>query len=213
MCGRIFKPLGAIRRFLGGVRVRLTLWYLLVIAIVFLIFSFVVAGTLQHEAEASEQSMLLSTADQLASTYNAASCTLNFDYPWIPGTKLPAQAAVRKGYILNFDDVAVLFNANGTPCCRTYGPIGADGVATLWARVQNDPRGIGDLRFVGLPIITPGGDVDLAPYAVYTVRLGGSGAQSPLLVVASRWVPGQAVQALIPGLLIAVPLTLLLAAL
>src|SRR5260370_33096612 len=123
MRGCIFKPLGAIRRFLGGVRVRLTLWYLLVIAIVFVTFSFVVAGTLQHEAEASEQNVLISTADQLAATYNAASCTLSFDYPWIPGSKLPEQAAVRKGYILNFDDVAVPFRPDRTPCtCPTHGP-------------------------------------------------------------------------------------------
>jgi signal transduction histidine kinase len=227
---RVFKLLGAVRRLLGGVRVRLTLWYLLVIAVVFLIFSGVVAGTLQHEAEVQEEAILTSAANQLATTYNPSACSITLDDPRQNGTqsaKPGGSTALEKGAGLGYFGVAVLFDTNGRPCtsatdgkAQVYGPLTAAGVADLTQFVFGKAS---DLRLpvaisnMPLQISTaPSGSPDsasyTASYSVYVMRLGGSSSAGRILVVGSLFDPNQSLQSLVPALLIAGPLTLLVAA-
>src|SRR5579859_1852343 len=82
---RLRVQLDAIARAFGSVRVRLTLWYLAIIALVFLVFSGVVYGTALHDAQMAETSSLLANAQQLATTYSASDNRLHVDYPLSPG--------------------------------------------------------------------------------------------------------------------------------
>src|SRR5215471_18468069 len=103
-----FRQLMRRPRLLRGVRIRLTLWYLAVIAIIFLIFSGIIAGTLAHEASMQEQAALASAANQLASSYDPSTCSISLADPWQNGT-LPAKPtagiSIQKGAGLGLDGV------------------------------------------------------------------------------------------------------------
>lgn len=220
-----------------GVRVRLTLWYLAVIALLFLIFSGIIAGTLSHEADAQEEANLASAASQLATTYDAASCSIALDDLWqdgtLPLTQSPGKPIavtqggllVTKAGVLGVGGIAVLFDANSQPCTsqatgggtpQVYGPLTEQGLADLRQYV------FGKLPFLPEPGVmtamplevrtAPAGKVVVASYSVYVTRLGGTGSGSRILVVASLFDPNQQVRALVPALLIGGPLTLIVAA-
>jgi len=232
MLDLLLRPLKAIGRFLGGVRIRLTLWYLAVIAVIFLVFSGIIAGTLVHEASTQKQAALASAANQLATTYNSSTCSITLDDPWQNGT-LPAKpqagtrVSIEKGAGLGPGGVAILFDTNGQPCqsatdgtSQVYGPLTANGLAALRQLV------FGRLPSLALPAtisamslevrVQPEGTVIKEPgtaeYMVYVTRLSGTGFSGRILVVAEQFDPNQSLQALMPALLIGGPLTLLVAA-
>src|SRR5690349_18671222 len=128
----------------GGVRLRLTLWYLAVIAVLFFIFSGVVAGTLTQEAYTQEEAVLSTAANQIGATYSASACTVSVDDPWQDGT-LPAKpggvksgSRIVNGAGLGLDGIAVLYDAGGHVCrsavdgaVQAYGPLTAGGLDDL----------------------------------------------------------------------------------
>ena len=56
---------------LGSVRVRLTLWYLAILALIFLVFGAILSGVAVHQTQVTNQETLHSISQQLASTLGA----------------------------------------------------------------------------------------------------------------------------------------------
>jgi signal transduction histidine kinase len=212
----------ALRRLFVGVRVRLTLWYLAILAVVFLVFSGVVIGTTLTNAANEERASLLSTASQLAGAYDAATGKLVFNYPWTSGDL--ASGGVREidkqDTPLGPLDIALLLDSSGA-VVQQFGPLTSDSVAQLEEQV-NKWRSLGAAADQGevesLPVVVGkaerGTAVDLASvaYDVYFTTIQRQGGPTATLVVGSQFDPGQTLRQLLPGLLIAGPLTLLLAA-
>jgi hypothetical protein len=176
----------ALLRFTSGVRVRLTLWYLAILAVVFFVFSGVVITATLNNAENEEHANLLSMANQLASTYDATTGKLVFDYPW-------GQGAVAEGIARTVDkqvaplgpfDVALLLDPQGG-VVQQFGPVAGDGLAQLQELVSKwrslgAPYDFGDA--VSLPVssnkdgqTTVSGD---AQYRVYFASVRGQGGGS-----------------------------------
>src|SRR5262249_51550046 len=176
---------------------------------------------LRHEAQMQEQDTLISMANRLAGTYDASTCSLNFDYPWRDRT-LPTMQLNKRTTILGPDDVALLLRADGTPCQstrdgtpQTYGPLAPTGVAELEQFVGSKLSGGRVPRIseaVPLDTLMPKGNVTPLAYGIYVTHLGGSGSGGATLIVAGLFDLNRPVQALVPALLIAGPLTLLVAA-
>jgi signal transduction histidine kinase len=189
--------------------VRLTLWYLAIITLLFVVFSGIIARALTNEANTQEEALLASAASQLGASYDAASCSIALDGSWQSSKSLP----------LGQNDIAVLFDANGMPCRNTtngtpqvYGPLTTTGLTAL-RRIVFEELTPGTVDVWPLEIQTaPMGSVVTATYSVYATRVGGTSAPSRLLVVASQFDPNQSLQSLAPALLVAGPLTLLVAA-
>ncbi len=225
--------LAVMRRFFGGVRVRLTLWYLAILAVVFLVFSGVVVTATLNNAANEERASLLSTANQLANTYDATTGKLVFNYPWGQGPVAEGTAGTveKQDTPLGPFDVALLLDTNGA-VLQSFGPLTRDGVAQLGAQVSK-------WRFLGapadqggvmsLPVASSKGAIASLPtasgsdggtssaaneaqYSVYFTPVRGQGGVVATLVVGQQFDPGGTLQTLVPGLLIAGPLTLLIAA-
>jgi signal transduction histidine kinase len=208
--------------------VRLTLWYLAIIALLFLIFSGVIAGTLTNEAYTQEEAALASAANQIAATYDPASCSIAVNGLGQGGVQLakplPGKPTViDNATLLGQDGIVVIFDINRQPCKQVpdgtpqvYGPLTAEGVADLGQRVFGKQPYLdlpATLNAMALEVRTsPTGDVAVASYGVYATRVGEAASSGRILVVGRPFNPYQPVQQLVPALLIGGPLTLLIAA-
>jgi two-component system, OmpR family, sensor kinase len=212
-----------------GMRVRLTLWYLAIITLLFVVFSGIIARTLTNEANTQEEAVLASGANQLGATDDATSCSIALDESWQSSTPPikpqppPSKSnGIGKGLLLGPNAIAVLFDANGMPCKNTtngtpqvYGLLTANGLADLRQLVFGQLHYLvpGGIDAWPLEVQTaPTGSVVTASYSVYVTRVGGTGTGGRLLVVASQFDPNQSLRSLAPALLVAGPLTLLVAA-
>ncbi len=208
-------------RFLGGVRVRLTLWYLVILAVVFLVFSGVVVAATVNNAANEERASLLAMTNRVASVYDTASGKLVFNYPWGQSASAAGTAAPvgKQDTPLGPLDVALLLDTNGA-LLQSFGPTTAGGEALLEQQA-------GKWRSLGAPVdqgmavtlqVTPSEgkvappDVAEAQYEVMFTSITNGGSVVATLVVGSQYDPGQTLQSLVPGLLIAGPLTLVIAA-
>ena len=211
---RLLRPgFAPVARFFSTVRVRLTLWYLAILAVVFLVFGGILSGTTIHTVEAAQHANLTVLSTQVASRYDPGTGTLNVPNPFIsPAGNVTAKRIIaEKGSLLLVDDVVVLVSPRGDVTSQ-LGPITPDTLQVLRARVlsASDLRGV--FFALGLPISSPGGEVTL-PYNLYVTDLTSQGAFVGWLVVGRPAESDQPLSALVPGLFIAGPLALLVAAL
>ena len=200
-------------RFFSSVRVRLTLWYLAILAVVFLVFGGILSGTTIHNVEAAEHANLTVLSTQVASQYDPTTDTLNLPDPSIVqiGNATAKQIAAQKGGVLRFDDIAVLITQQGDVKSQ-LGPVNADTLQVFRTQVLTAGSLRGAFFALGLPVSTPGGEVTL-PYNLYVTSLTDQGKFVAWLIVGRPAESDQSLSALVPGLFIAGPLTLLAAAL
>src|SRR5215469_2516179 len=69
-------------RFLGGVRMRMTLWYLAILALVFVVFGGIISISAIQQDQSAQDSSLITLATTLDATYDAAHGTLQIQDPW-----------------------------------------------------------------------------------------------------------------------------------
>src|SRR5579863_6056689 len=86
-------------RRLGGVRVRLTLWYLLILTVVFLVFGALLLSDASQRATMDEQSALSTLAQQVSATYSPTDGRLHLE-------NLPSLVGDRITTSKNHTDVA-----------------------------------------------------------------------------------------------------------
>src|SRR5690348_2530116 len=236
MRGLLWRGARAAARLLGSVRVRLTLWYLLILAIVFLVFGAVVYTTTRSEAASAERASLAAEAQQLLGAYDASDGRLHVTDPWANGQIAPAKARFGAGYPLDRQDVAVLIGPNGE-VAQSLGPVTPGAVAALrtWqetltakATGSGQPALTGLVETLALDVreakpLAPdaaSASVSLPPieqsvtaaYAATLVEVHSGGQHAGWLVIATPSQANRTLSALVPGLLIAGPLTLLIAA-
>jgi signal transduction histidine kinase len=219
---------------LGGVRIRLTLWYLLILGLVFLVFGTIVYATTKQAAENAAHTQLLLTTQQLLHSYDASDGRLHVADVWADGQPTPIKVAPvmpANTSPLGFFGVAVLLDAQGR-VIQQLGPVTQTAVSQLgtWQATMAAKRSLASgagpasaTATLTLHVATKaslkasgpavaGGEADV-PYTVYMTEIQGSGGSDGWLVVAQPDEESQSLQALVPGLLIAGPATLLLAAL
>jgi signal transduction histidine kinase len=211
-----------LRRLFGSVRMRLTLWYLAILAVVFLVFGVAVTVTVLHEDQITEQDALITTAQQVAATYGTDGL-LHVNYPWTDRQTLPfppPKTPLGKQLPLGPQDIALLLDTQGTLTQR-FGPVSDVGIAHLEAIVANlsmgrpgPPQRLDNFFSVQLSLVEPlTAKVTTTEYLVYITGIQSQGRQMATLLVASPSAYTHTLNALVPGLLIAGPLTLLVAAL
>ncbi len=220
-----------LRWHLGGIRIRLTLWYLLILGLVFLVFGTIVFATTQQAAENAAHSQLLATTQQLLQSYDASDGRIHADDIWANGAPTPNKSAPVMAAPLGLFDIALLLDSQGA-VIQSFGPITPTALSQLrtWQATMAAKPGL--LSGAGHSSITStlmlqvatkaslkvsepavaGGEAGV-PYNVYMTQIQESGASVAWLVVAQPNEESQSLQALVPGLLLAGPATLLLAAL
>lgn len=208
--------LRAVARFFGGVRLRMTLWYLLVLAVVFVVFGGIVSATTIQREQNTERQELTTLATQLIATYDPATRTLGVQDPWNDPSALKAGKPVRISPDSPFSPsaVALLLDARGTPAQR-FGPLTDQAVATMRAlalqHASANPS-VGDFLTTSLPLDGFGKQqTDL--YTLHFAQIFTGSQHAATLVVGQPAQDAKAFSTLVPGLLIAGPLTLLIAAL
>ena len=207
------RGLGSVLRFFSTVRVRLTMWYLAILAVVFLVFGSVLSGTTIHTVEAAEHANLTVLSAQVSAQYDPATGTLNLPDPYAvqPANVTAKRVLAQKGSVLRFDDIAVLITQQGDVKSQ-LGPVNVDTLRALRKEVLTTGQLTGAFFALGLPIDTPGGEATL-PYNLYVTNLTSQGSTVGWLIVGRPAESDQPLSALVPGLFIAGPLTLLVAAL
>ena len=213
----IRSPLRRVARFLGGVRLRLTLWYLAILALVFVIFGAIVSATAVQNEQYAERDGVHQLSTQLLATFDVASNALKVTDPWDTARPKPTQVKqVGAEGSLTFDpqDVAVLLDAGGTVTQR-FGPLTDQSVAELQTlALQSDGGATRVDQYPTLQLlITTYGGFAMPRYVLYISPITVRQRHVATLIVGRISDPTHLLSALVPGLLIAGPLTLLLAAL
>lgn len=209
-------PLNAISRFFGSVRIRMTLWYLLVLAVVFVVFGGIVLATTIQREQNTERQELTTLATQLIATYDRATHALSVQDPWSDPGALKAGKSVRisPDSLFSPSDVALLLDGRGTPVQR-FGPLSDQAAATVQAlalqHASANPS-VGDFLTTGL-LVEGFGKQQTELYTLHFAQIAAGAQHAAILVVGKPAQDEKAVSALLPGLLIAGPLTLLVAAL
>lgn len=200
-------------RFFRTVRVRLTLWYLAILAVIFLVFGGVLSGTTIHVVEAAEHANLTVLSAEVEKQYDPATGTLNLPDPYsVPLRSGTAkQVLVQKGGVLRYEDIAVLMTQQGVVKSH-LGPVNVDTMQSLRVQVLTTSPLRGAFFAVGLPVDTLGGE-NIIPYNLYVTDLTYQGSFVGWFIVGRPAESDQPLSALMPGLFIAGPLTLLIAAL
>ena len=182
---------------------RLTLWYLAILAVVFLVFSGVVATATLNNAASEERASLLTMSNQVASTYDAASGKLVFNYPWARGALASgiASPVAKPDTPLGPLDVALLLDANGA-LVQSFGPATSGGVAQLQQQA-NKWQSLGASADEDIPmtlLVTPSGgkvappDVAEAQYDILFSSIR-AGTTTLTLVVGQQFDSAQTLQA------------------
>lgn len=210
---------------LSSMRVRLTLWYLAILALVFLVFSGVLIAEVRQNEETAQHTNLASIAQQLARAYDPADGMIGTStLPQL--LKQPNQQKEQQvqsvGYALPAQGAALLISPEGS-VIQAIGPLTADSVARMQSfmltgessqanvvSLSTAPSAYGD---VALPVATAGGGVKLIDYVAYHTDVISQGRLVGILVVAEPNRLNQTAQSVFPALLVAGPVTLLIAAL
>lgn len=218
-------------RRLGGVRVRLTLWYLLILGLVFLVFGAIVYGATTRAAQSAAQSQLLATTQWLEQSYSASDGRLHVQDMWAAGPPAPSKSAPIGASPLGLFDVVLLLNSQGE-VIQALGPVTPTAQAQLRAwqstMTAKQEQTLGTVRssltdsltlhvttkasLKASPPLISAGEEDVA-YDVYMTQVQATDGAVDWLVVGQPNEESQSLQTLTPGLLIAGPATLLLAAL
>ncbi|HKV85133.1 MAG TPA: HAMP domain-containing sensor histidine kinase [Ktedonobacterales bacterium] len=219
---RVARRVRAIPQALVSVRVRLALWYLAILAIVFLVFGGIVYSTTVRNAQNEQSAALATTSQQLIQNYDAATGMLNVSDPFSSGLVAPGGKATRpvdKGslFVLGPSDIAVLFNTQDQVAQR-LGPVSDQGVADLQDIVRLRHAKFGSssdtsLFYAKVATIDTSGRERFESLVVYLTSFSVNGQPAGTLVVGQPPLANATLQSLVPGLLIAGPLTLLVAAL
>src|SRR5258708_14044959 len=188
-----------LRRLFGSVRMRLTLWYLAILAVVFLVFGVAVTVTVLHEDQITEQDALITMAQQVAATYGTDGL-LHVNYPWTdrqtlpfptPKTPLGKQTSLGKQIPLGPQDIALLLDTQGTLTQR-FGPATDADVARLEAIIANPstdrpgpPQRLDNFFSVQLSLVEPlTAKVTTTDYLVYITGIQSQCRQVATLLVA-----------------------------
>jgi signal transduction histidine kinase len=213
--------------FVSGLRMRMTLWYLAILALVFVVFGGIVVATVIQQDQSAQDNNLITLATTLDATYDAAHGTLQIQDPWDSDCSSGSGSSTNAGnqaigtQLVSTPflstDVALLLKANGAPV-QKFGPLTPQAIAeieTLASQSQADgidaPAGF--FSTIDLPIAHCGKSPHSEPYTLHFFPLMHSGQQTERLVVGQLTQSSRTLSALVPGLLLAGPLTLLLAAL
>lgn len=205
-------------RFFGGVRVRMTLWYLAILALVFVVFGVVVsASTIQQDKLAQDSSLsLLATA--LSVTYDAPHGTLQIQDPWDSACSSASKPEISQQIAttpFHLSDIAVLLDAHDV-VVQQFGPLTAQAIEAIKSeasRAGGIHAPLGYVTTINLPIADCGKGTHVVLYTLHFAPPLGSGQHTERLVVGQPTESTRTLSALVPGLLIAGPLTLLVAAL
>lgn len=216
IAGRVRSLPGALR----SVRMRLALWYLAVLAVVILFFGSILYSTTQRNVEGRQQANLTVTSQQLSQRYDKATGVLDVPdlFPGCqtsPNCKQQVQAK-QEPYLLGPNDVVVLFDTQGN-IVQHLGPITAQGAADVQdiVRLRGNKFGAAqDSLFFSqtITVVDFTGQQTGTDYALYLTTITQNGQNVGVLVVGQPQ-DGAKLRALLPGLLVAGPLTLLVAAL
>ncbi len=207
----------------ASMRVRLTLWYLAILALVFLVFSGVLVGEVRQNEQAAQHAYLEKITQQMASDYDPADGLIHVDeQPPATFSKTKSQAVVAAGFILPAQCVALFVNPQGG-VTQAMGSLSSDDIARLQAylihggsataRVVNLAQAGGLYGSISLPLGSSLGPVKTQDYLTYTADVTSRGQLVGTLVVAMPDPLNQTAQSVIPALLLAGPITLLVAAL
>jgi signal transduction histidine kinase len=205
-------------RFFGGVRLRMTLWYLAILALVFVVFGGVVSASAIQQDQAAQNSSLSLLATALSVTYDTARGTLQIQDPWDSMCNPAGDQNINRQIATTpflFSDIAVLLDANGV-VVQQFGPLTAQAIAAVRTVVSQDggiDAPLGYATTIDLPIAGCMNGTHVESYTLHVAPPLGSGQHTELLVVGQPTQSLRTLSALVPGLLIAGPLTLLVAAL
>ncbi|HEV2460885.1 MAG TPA: ATP-binding protein [Ktedonobacterales bacterium] len=214
-------PLG---RLVSSVRVRMTLWYLAILALVFVVFGAIVSGIVVRDAQIAEENRLSMLSQQIAGTYDASSGNLHLD-GLVPTTPMPPGGSnLKRGYLVGPEAIVLLVDARGA-VTQTAGPLDDAATAqlqTLVIRNASDAARFGEaveaFDAVSLPMANGLNqkfqmqDAYDVQYEVHITPVLSQGRQVATLVIGEPSNPNASLQALLPGLLVAGPATLLVAA-
>jgi signal transduction histidine kinase len=206
--------------FFGGVRIRMTMWYLAILALVFVVFSGIISASAIQQDQSAQDSSLRTLATTLDATYDTAHGTLQIQDPWDSTCGNAGSQDIGKQIAATpflSSDIAVLLDANGVPV-QTFGPMTAQAIAEIRTLVsQWQASGINApvdfFSTLDLPVARCGKGAQSRPYTLHFAPPMRSGQHTELLVVGQPTQSTRTLSALKPGLLIAGPLTLLVAAL
>jgi signal transduction histidine kinase len=217
------RGVGGASRLLVSVRVRLALWYLAVLALVFFIFGGIVYKTTAQNVENAQSAALISTSQQLLRNYNSSTGLLDVQDPFTSAPTPPSggkpAVALAKGppSLLGPDDIAVLYDTQGN-VTQQLGPVVDQSVANLQdiVRLRRDKFGsTQDTWFFSLKLTTAdtSGGQAISNYVLCGTTITVNGQNAGMLVVGQPSQASATLRNLVPGLLLAGPLTLLIAAL
>ena len=218
------RATGSLVTLLSSMRLRLTLWYLAILALVFLVFSGVLITEVRQNENAAQHTDLASVAQQLASAYDPANGMITATtLPLSPKpTSMPkAHLDQTESYLLPAQGVALLVSPAGN-VIQAIGPLTANGIARLQTLILTGAsaqfksvslaQAPSAYEAVALPIMTINGSAKTLDYIAYRTDVMSQGRLVGILVVATPNRLNQTAQSVIPALLVAGPVTLLVAA-
>jgi signal transduction histidine kinase len=207
----------AIHRTFASVRVRLTLWYLAILAVVLLVFGGAEAASVVRDQQTADRDALMAFAQRLAGSYNPATGTLDLADAW-GGLNLHAKTPPTDfgATLLPLKDFVLVLDAHGA-VAQALGPLDPSSAALVRARVlgfPNELRRVGGIVEAKLAIRSFGASGgDTASYVLDVTPVGPAARQATLVVGTPSDDGALSLATLVPGLLIAGPLTLVVAAL
>ena len=218
----LIRRIGGMARALMSVRTRLALWYLAILAIVFFVFGGIVYSATMRNAQTAQNADLVTLSQRLAQQYNASTGLLDVQDPYTSGSFVPGEgksvvsAASEPKPLLGPDEIAVLYNSQGS-VTQQLGPLVGAGNADLQdiIRLRIDKfGGTPDSGYFSLKMLVTDltGRHLYAMYALYLTTFTQSG-HTGTLIVGQPSQADAALRSLVPGLLLAGPLTLIVAAL
>jgi len=206
----------------ASMRVRLTLWYLAILALVFLVFNVVLIGDLRQSDAAAQRAMLAKIAGEVASVYNPADGLLDVATLTPPKSSLKVTpAAGAAAYFLPDQAVALFMHAQGG-AAQAVGPLGPAGVAAVQAYLIASASASGGATSAhiadtygetSLPIASAVGATKTLDYVLYSTEVISQGQVVGTLTVGLPNAINQTTQTVLPALLLAGAVTLLVAAL
>jgi signal transduction histidine kinase len=197
----------------------MTLWYLAILTLVFVVFGGIVSAISVRNALIAEQNRLSSIWQEIASTYNATEGKLDYTAE-VPPKPLISTKTLLVPPAPGGPDVIVMLIDSRDGLVQTFGPL--DDVATeqLQLFLIQDKNEV--VRFGGrvdsfstLAVTMRGGNGQTVQlqYAIQVMPITNQSTAVATLLVGEPFDPNGALQALAPALLVAGPLTLLVAAL
>ncbi|HZC07887.1 MAG TPA: ATP-binding protein, partial [Ktedonobacterales bacterium] len=209
----------------ASMRVRLTLWYLVILTLVMLVFSGILIGEARQNEEAAQRAMLAKIAQQLADAYSPADGLIHIEAQTtakFSATK--AQNVLAPGPSLPTQGVALLLDPQGS-VTQAMGPLTPLAITQLQqflienvasapgATALSHASGYYGAIALAVSAATARGDAKQIAYVAYSTDVISQGRLVGALVVALPNALDQTTQTALPALLLAVPVTLLVAAL